>query len=75
MNVVVVQVSFEHLFFTYRFRSYSDSFSVGNGKDVFTEMDDYTCLSILLATFSYRTRGTFGLRTLYYLLNGVANAW
>ena len=34
----------------------------------------YTCLTILLATFNYRARGTCGPRTLNYSLNGAANA-
>ena len=35
----------------------------------------YTCLSILLATFNYRACGTFGPSMLNYSLNGAANAW
>ena len=34
----------------------------------------YTCLSILLAIFNYRARGTCGPNTLNYPLNGEANA-
>ena len=34
----------------------------------------YACLSILLATFNYRARGTCGPNTLNYSLNGAANA-
>ena len=34
-----------------------------------------TCLSILLATFNYRARGTCGPSTLNYPLNRAANAW
>ena len=40
-----------------------------------SKMYSYTCLSILLATFNYRARATFGPSTLNYSLNGVANAW
>ena len=34
----------------------------------------YTCLSILLATFNYRARGTCGPNTFNYSLNEAANA-
>ena len=33
----------------------------------------YTCLSIFLATFNYRARGTRGSSTLNYSLNGATN--
>ena len=35
----------------------------------------YTWLSILLATFNYRARGTYGPSTLNYSVNGAVNAW
>ena len=35
----------------------------------------YTCLSILLATFNYRARGTCSPSMLNYSLNGAASAW